>query len=100
MENKQIEVDCPCCSTRLTVDVLTRTVMRAISPQEREESDPAKRATDLWDGAKQRVDDRGGGAQERLDSALSAEKGKESRLDDLFDQAREKVNRRKPDLDE
>ena len=41
-----------------------------------------------------RVEGRGTRAEDRLESALSAERDKESRLDDLFERAKDKVQRR------
>ncbi|MFT7670856.1 MAG: hypothetical protein ACI8X5_003569 [Planctomycetota bacterium] len=100
MQNKQIDVDCPCCTTRLTVDVLTQTVVRAVSPQELDAFGdpivPGKR----WDSAKERVDQRSASAEDRLESALNEEKGKESHLDDLFKKANEKIEKRKRDQEE
>lgn len=100
MENKQIEVDCPCCSSKLTIDVLTRTVMRALSPQELEANDPTERAADRWGKAAERVEGRGAKAKDKLESAISMEKSKESRLDDLFDQANEKLKRKESEQDD
>lgn len=99
MENKQIDVDCPCCSARLTVDVLTRTVLRAISSQELEEPDSTKRGDQRWDQATKRVEGRGEKAKDKLESALSMEKDKEARLDDLFEQANEKLKRKRDEDD-
>ena len=100
MEIKQIAVQCPCCSTQLTVDVLTQTVLRALSPEEHAEDDPAKRGKARWDKAQGRVDERPGKAKDKLESALSKEKDKESHLDDLFDQASAKVKRREEEREE
>lgn len=100
MENKQITVDCPCCASRLTIDVLSQTVMRALSPQEFEAGDDAKLNASRWSKAQGRVDDRGGKAKDKLESALSSERDKESRLDDLFDQASAKLKRREQERDD
>lgn len=100
MQKKQIEIDCPCCSTRLTVDVLTQTVMRAVSPQELDESGEPLVPNQRWESARDRVDSRSAGAGDRLDEALNAEKNKANRLDDLFDQAKEKLKRKEEERDE
>ena len=100
MENKQIEVDCPCCSSKLTIDVLTRTVMRALSPQEMEADDPTQRSAERWDKASERVEGRSAKAKDKLESAISMEKSKEDRLDDLFKQANEKLKRKESDRDD
>ena len=99
MENKQIDIDCPCCASRLTIDVLTRTVLRAVSSQELEEGDVTKRGKVRWDKATERVEGRTEKAKDKLDSALSMEKGKEDRLDDLFNKANEKLKKKSEDDD-
>ncbi len=91
METKQIEVDCPCCSTRLTIDVLTRKIMRAVSHAEVDETGKTVLDESRWDDATSRVEDRVDSAQDKLESALSEERDKESRLDDLFDKAKKKL---------
>jgi hypothetical protein len=97
MENKQIDIDCPCCSSRLTIDVLTRTVLRAVSSQESEEGDDTKRGHLRWDKATERVEGRTEKAKDKLDSAISMEKSKEDRLDDLFKKANDKLKRKSDD---
>jgi hypothetical protein len=97
MESKQIDVDCPCCSTRLTIDVLTRKILRAAPPEQLDETGRAVLDESRWDEASARVEDRVQGAEDKLESALSAEREKESRLDDLFDKARRKVRGQEED---
>ncbi len=99
MENKQIEIDCPCCSSRLSVDVLTRTVVRAISPQELAEGDSTKRGDVRWEKASERVEGRTEKAKDKLESAISAEQSKEDRLDDLFKKANDKLKHKSEDDD-
>jgi len=94
MENKQIEVTCPCCETRLAVDVLTQKVLKTTAPDQVDETGKAKLDLARWDSAARRVEGRGTRAEDRLESALSAERDKESRLDDLFERAKDKVQRR------
>lgn len=99
MDVKEIEVDCPCCATRLTVDVLTRTVLRS-TPRERiDATGKARVDPDRWGVATGRVSGRGGEAQDKFDQALSYEKGKEAHLDELYDAARKKLGRRGGDED-
>jgi hypothetical protein len=94
METKQIEVDCPCCAARLTIDVLTRTVLRSSAAHEVDETGKLRLDETRWDGAKRRVEERPTDARDKLEDALGRERGKESRLDDLFDKARRKVEER------
>lgn len=95
METKQIEVDCPCCKSRLTVDVLTRTVMRADAPAQVDETGAAKLDESRWDAARTRVSGRTRSAEDKLGDAMERERGKSDRLDSLFDKAKEKLERRK-----
>lgn len=95
METKQIEVDCPCCETRLVIDVLTRTVLRADAPAQIDETGKAQLDPERWSAASERVVGRSESAQDKLSAALDAERGKEDRLDSLFDKAKDKLERRK-----
>ncbi len=100
MERKQIKVDCPCCDSKLTIDVLTQTVMRADSAQDLDETGKLRVPGKRWDEAIGRVEERKGGADDRLDSALDAERGKVDRLDDLFDKANAQLKRREEEREE
>ena len=91
MSAKQIEVTCPCCSTRLTVDVLTAQVLRRSQP---EEAGPAAGGADRWTTAQDRVRGRTQAGEGKLESALEQERGKAKRFDELFDKAREKHTRK------
>jgi|688.fasta_scaffold1128273_1 hypothetical protein len=83
---KEIEVTCPCCEAKLTIDVLTRQVMRTRLPETGKERDP-------WAAASDKVRERGAAGTDKLDKALSDETNKHARLDDAFDKAREKWRR-------
>ena len=91
MSAKQIDVTCPCCATRLTIDVLTAQVLRRSQPAEAEA--PAGGA-DRWTAAQERVRGRTQTGEDKLESALEQERGKSKRFDDLFDKAREKHTRK------
>lgn len=92
METKQLEIDCPCCSSRILVDVRTGKVLRTLPPEERDDQGrPVVRERD-WDQALGRVQERASTQQQRLDDALAREKDKASRLDDLFRKASEKLD--------
>jgi hypothetical protein len=95
MSAKQIDVTCPCCSTRLTVDVGTGQVLRRIGPETAEAGGPDK---DRWISAQERVRERTKSGEDKLASALDQERGKAARFDELFQKAREK-NVRKGDED-
>ncbi len=100
MGTKQIDVVCPCCNTRLTVDVLTRKILRHASPALIDETGKAVLDMGRWDSAKDRVAGRGATSSDKFDSALGQEKTRSGDLDDLFDKAKRKVQDRKQRLQE
>lgn len=91
MESKQIEVRCPCCDTRLTVDVRTRTVLKHARPEQVDEAGRTVLDPERWGAAQVRARDRVGDAEEALGEALEDERAKERRLDDLFDRENRKL---------
>lgn len=93
MSSKQIDVTCPCCSTVLTVDVLTRQVLKRVEPTERASGS----SDDRWGAAQERVAGRPEASQDKLDRMLAEERGKEDRLDELFRKANEKLSRKEDD---
>jgi hypothetical protein len=92
MTAKQIDVTCPCCSARLTVDVLTSQVLRRSQPEEKR-TEAGSDAKDRWSSAQERVRDRTKTGEEKLASGLEHERTKAKKFDDLFDKAREKHTR-------
>jgi hypothetical protein len=96
MEAKQLEIACPCCTSRILVDVRTGKVLRTLPPEEHDaQGRPVVRQRD-WDQALGRVQERTSSQQQRLDDALAREKDKASRLDDLFRKASEKLDEEEP----
>lgn len=94
MTHKQIDVVCPCCSTILTVDVLTEKVLRSASPREVDETGKAVLDEGRWDSAAERVAGRQARGQDSLESALEKERQRSDDLEDLFDKAKKKISRR------
>ena len=92
MDKKQIETVCPCCDTTLVVDALTGKVLRHAKPGEVDETGKMQLDPSRWDGASERVSTRATDAADKFEEALGEEKTKESRLDDLFDKAKKKVD--------
>ena len=92
---KEIEVDCPCCESRLLIDVRTRAVLRH-APKERldEFGKPMKDAS-RWDAANEKIGRGSERGKDAFDQALSKEKSRGEDLDDLFDRAKSKVDARK-----
>jgi hypothetical protein len=92
MSAKQIDVTCPCCSARITVDVTSGNVMRTVRAE-----DTTAAGGDRWAAAQETVRGRTKSGADKLESALEEERGKKDRLDDLFRKAQEKLKR--PDTD-
>jgi hypothetical protein len=90
MSAKQIDVTCPCCSARLSVDVLTAKVMRTEKPE-------GATGSDKWVSAQDKVRGRTSEGAEKLENALEEERSKSRRLDDLFKKAKDKLA--KPDAE-
>jgi hypothetical protein len=91
---KQIETVCPCCETTLVVDAMTGKVLRHAKPGEVDETGKMQLDPERWESATERTSSRGRDATEKFEEALGEEKSKESRLDDLFDKAKKKVDER------
>lgn len=93
MESKEVEVTCPCCASRLTVDALTAKVLRfrpAPAAGGNPEEGRLQVGTD-WDSAFGRVRERSQESAEKLESALDRERRRERDLDELFRRARERT---------
>jgi hypothetical protein len=98
MNAKDIEVRCPCCETRLLVDLASGKILKTTPAPRAAGHAPEETAPrDRWESAQQRVRDRTQTSSSKLESALEAERTKEGRFDELFQKAREKQDRR--DLD-
>jgi len=91
METKQIEIACPCCKSRLLVDVRTGQLLRTLRPEEIDEKGKPVVSERDWDEALGRVKGRAQTRDGKLDEALSRERDKEDRLEELFRKAREKL---------
>ena len=89
MPPKHIRVECPCCDSRLEVDVLTERVLSWRRPEELDPSGkPVVRAED-WDAAQARVRGREAEAVDKFDQALRQERTRGNDLDALFDKLRD-----------
>lgn len=96
---KEIDVQCPCCSHVLTVDVRTRQVLRTAKPREEDETGKPVLDEGRWDTAKERVQGRTEGARDRMDIALEKERRRDDDLNSLFDKARKKALGQDPPSD-
>lgn len=70
------------------MDVLTQTVLRWEPPE-------GKPKGDGWDTALGRVENRLGGGEDKFDASLKREQNRTRDLDDLFRNAKERVDRRR-----
>jgi hypothetical protein len=92
MTDQQLEVTCPCCSSRLWIDARTSKVVRSRRPGEADpETGKPKLGDADWSEAMGKVRQRSESGESRLDSALERERDKGSRLDELFRKAKEKL---------
>lgn len=94
MSLKQIDVSCPCCDTRLTVDVLTGKVLRHAPPEQVDETGKPILDEKRWDAANSRVRDRKKDSLDKFEAALGKERSREDDLDDLFEKAKRKAQRK------
>ena len=93
MNPKQIEVRCPCCDTRLTIDVLTQAILRHAPPEAVDETGKPVLDPGRWDEAAGRVKGRAVTSADKFDAALGKELHREADLDDLFEKAKRKARR-------
>jgi uncharacterized Zn finger protein (UPF0148 family) len=88
---KDLTVTCPCCESRLEIDVRTGTLVRWRKKGETDETGkPVMRESD-WTSASERVSQRLGSATDKFDQSLSREKNRAKDLDELFRKANEKL---------
>ncbi len=98
MEIKDVDVTCPCCGTRITVDVRTRKLLRSRPPKELDESGKPKVGQKDWDQITSNVEGRLGKAADMFEDGLAKEKTREQDLDDLFRKAQDKA--KKPEAED
>lgn len=96
VEIKEVEVTCPCCESRLSVDVRTSQVLRWRAAPKAGEEGPERKSQD-WGAAQKRVEGRLGSAADKFDEGLQRERSREGDLDDLFRKANDKLRRKEDD---
>ncbi len=99
MAVREIEVACPCCSSRIWVDVSTGKVVRTRRPQETDEAGRILISDKDWESVRDRVRKRPEEGQGKLEAALDRERNKADTLDELFTKAKEKARRREEEED-
>ncbi len=97
---KEIEIDCPCCDSRLLIDVRSQKVLRHVPKASLDEFGKPVQDGKRWDSAARTVTDRGLRSEDAFDSALNREKARTRDLDDLFKKAKDKVDDRAQRHDE
>jgi len=94
MDSKEVKIDCPCCESKLEIDVRTARVLRWRKKGESDETGkPVLRESD-WSAASDKVSRRLGSAADKFDESLTREKGRKQDLDELFRKANEKLGRK------
>lgn len=94
MDTKEVKLDCPCCQSRLEIDVRTATIVRWRKKGETDEAGkPVLRESD-WGAASERVSKRIGSAGDKFDESLTREKKRAQDLDELFRKANEKLGKK------
>ena len=91
MERKQIEIDCPCCTSRILIDVRTGQILRTRRPAATGETGSEGVSQADWQDALGRVRERSSGRDDRLEQALDRERRRERDLDERFEQAKDKA---------
>jgi hypothetical protein len=93
MDSKELKLECPCCASRLEVDVRTGKLMRWSKPAAGDEAGRAAAGEGNWGAASERVSKRLGTAADKFDQSLTREKQRSGELDELFRKASEKLAR-------
>ncbi len=89
-ERKELQITCPCCSSRLVVDLRTERVVSHRRPEQLDEAGKPRVDDGDWKSAFDRVRERSDEGPSKLDAALERERGRAGSLDDLFERAKEK----------
>jgi hypothetical protein len=92
METKEIEIDCPCCASRLTVDVRTSKVVRSRPKGQVDEAGRPKVGEADWSEAFGKVKTREETREDLLGSMLDKERKRPSDLDERFRAAKKKLD--------
>lgn len=94
MDAKSVDVSCPCCESRLEVDVRTGKVVRWSRKSELDESGKPRVRESDWGQANQRVQERMGSATDKFDESLTRERTRGKDLDELFKKASDKLKKK------
>ncbi len=92
METKQIEVVCPCCTNRLTIDIRTETVTRARPKPQLDDAGKPKMGDADWNQAFGKVRARDEEREDKLGSMLDQERRRPDDLDERFRAAKKRLD--------
>jgi hypothetical protein len=92
METKQIEVVCPCCTNRLSIDLRTQKVVRSRPKEQLDETGKPVIGEKDWSDAFGKVKAREEGRDDRLGSMLEQERRRPDDLERRFREARERLD--------
>lgn len=92
MGSKEVEVTCPCCKSRLAVDVRTEKVVRCQRPEERDAAGRSVVREEDWESALGKVEGRLGTGEDRFDASLKREQDREKDLDRLFEDLKKRTD--------
>lgn len=97
MDTKEIRIECPCCGSRLAVDVRSGNLVSWSRAGEADATGrPVVREED-WDQAHGRVKSRLESAEDRFEAGLGRERSREQDLDERFRRAKEKLEEDRAD---
>lgn len=99
-EKKDASISCPCCESRIEIDLRTGKVLRWRRPEELDETGKPVLTESDWADANHRVANRMGEARDRFEDGLSREKSRGDDLDDLFKKTQEKLKKREEERPE
>lgn len=89
METKEVSICCPCCESRIVVDVRTRKILTWSRAGEVDAEGRPKVTEADWDSAQERATGRLAGGLDKFDEGLRREQGREKSLDDLWNKVGE-----------
>jgi hypothetical protein len=84
MDAKEIAITCPCCDSRIVVDVLTRKILTWSRAGEVDAEGRPKVSEADWDAAHRRATGRLSESHDKFDAGLQREQQRESDLEDLW----------------
>ncbi len=91
METKEVAIRCPCCDSRITVDVRTQKIVTWRRAGEVDHTGKPIVTDEDWNSAQGRVEGRLAAGEDRFDANLAREKSREKDLDDLFKKMSDKL---------